>query len=203
MTRNRMRTAVALTTWAIACVAGLAALAGYQATPGGGSDVSTWPTGTSLRAAGGGTDTLVIVVHPKCPCSRATLSNLAVLLAHCPPGRIATTVLFVRPAGVPDGWERTDLWDAAAAIPGVTVATDAGGVEAIRFGAVTSGQAILFDGGGRVVFRGGLTPGRGHAGDSGGAAAVLAVADGRRPDDVQTPVFGCAISTDRGKSCRP
>ena len=200
---RRMRTTAAVAVWAVVCAAGLAALAGYQATEGRGSDVSAWPATTALHPAGGGTDTLVLVVHPKCPCSRATLSNLAVLLAHCPPGRIATTVLFVRPAGVPAGWERTDLWDAAAAIPGVTVRTDAGGIEADRFGAVTSGQAILFDAGGRVVFRGGLTPGRGHAGDSGGAAAVLAVADGRRPDDARTPVFGCPISADRGATCRP
>ena len=203
MTRSRMRTAATMTVWAAACAAGLAGLAGYQATPGRASAVSAWPAGTSLRPAGHGADTLVVVVHPKCPCSRATISDLAVLLAHCPPGRIATTVLFVRPAGVPAGWERTDLWDAAAAIPGVAVLADPGGVEADRFGAVTSGQAILFDAGGRVAFRGGLTPGRGHAGDSGGAAAVVAVADGRRPADAQTPVFGCPISAERGSTCRP
>ncbi len=178
--------------WAGACVAGLAWLGRYSGTAGAGAPATDWPAASALvRPATG--DALVVVFHPKCPCSRATVANLAVLMAHCPAGSVRATALFVRPAGMPLGWEQTDLWTSAAAIPGVTCLTDAGGVEAARFGAVTSGQALLFDPAGRLRFRGGITPGRGHAGDSGGADAVLAVVRGEAPAAEQAPVFGCPL----------
>ena len=195
-TLGRLRPVAVVTVWAVACVGGLAGLAGYQSSPGPAAPRRDWPAETSLRLAASATDapdTLLLVLHPRCPCSRATVDNLAVLLAHCPPGRVATTVLMVRPAGVAPGWERTGLWSAAAAIPGVTVLTDDGGVEAARFGAVTSGQALLFSPAGRLLFRGGITPGRGHAGDSGGMDAIAALARGEPAAVVDTPVFGCPV----------
>ena len=201
-----MRGALAVA-WAGACGGGLAGLTRYQATPGTPAAARDWPAGT--RVARGGEFTLVVVVHPRCPCSRATVDNLAVLMAHCPPGRVAATVVFVRPAGVPVGWERTGLWASAAAIPGVTTFADDGGVEAARFGAATSGQAMLFDAAGRLRFRGGLTPGRGHAGDCGGTDAVRAIARGDRPDADPTPVFGCPLgdgpfpAVAASTACRP
>ena len=191
-----------LTAWAMACVGGLTALARYQATAGVAAPAGDWPAGSRLRLAGGG-DTLLVFVHPKCPCSRATLENLAVLLAHCPPGRVTATVLLVRPADAPDGWDRTDLATAAAGIPGVTTAVDVGGREAAAFGAATSGQAVLFDPAGRLVFRGGLTPGRGHAGDNAGSDAVRAAAAGDAPDVTATPVFGCPLSASPDAGVRP
>ena len=193
MTNGRTIAWAALTTaWAAACVGGLSGLAWYASTPGASAPAADWPADSRLPRSSGG-DTLVVLFHPKCPCSRATLANLAVLMAHCPAGRVRAVAVFVRPAGVPVGWERTDLWASAAAIPGVTVVADDGGAEAARFGAATSGQALLFDPAGRLRFRGGLTPGRGHAGDSGGSDAVLAVARGEPRAADQTPVFGCPL----------
>ena len=43
-------------------------------------------------------------------------------------GKISAAVLMLRPAGMPVGWERTDLWDSAASIPGVLVTGDEEGV---------------------------------------------------------------------------
>src|SRR5687767_9270215 len=74
----------------------------------------------------GGMPTLVLLVHPRCPCSRATIGELARLMADCH-GKLSATVLFTRPAGAAEGWERTDLWASAAAIPGVTVVADEAG----------------------------------------------------------------------------
>ncbi len=183
----------AATAWAAACGTGLVGLGRYAATPGAAAPAADWPAGVAVDRAAAG-DTLVMAIHPKCPCSRATIDNLAVLMAHCPPGRVRAVALFVRPAGVPAGWERTGLWDAAAAIPGVTVVADDGGRAATAFGAATSGQAVLFDPAGHRLFGGGLTPGRGHAGDCGGTDAVAAIANGGRADVDRTPVFGCPLS---------
>ena len=73
----------------------------------------------------------------------ATLGDLAQIMADST-GKLKTVVLFVRPTGTPVGWEKTDLWESAASIPGVSVFSDDGGVEVQRFGAETSGQAILY-----------------------------------------------------------
>jgi hypothetical protein len=193
---------LALTAWAAACGGGLAALARHQATPGVAAPAGNWPASSRLARATAG-DTLLVFVHPKCPCTRATLDNLAVLLAHCPPGRVTVTVLLVRPAGATDGWERTDLAATAAAIPGVTTVVDADGREAAAFGAATSGQAVLFDPTGQLLFRGGLTRGRGHAGASAGADAVLAAVRGERPAATAAPVFGCPLAADSAVATAP
>ncbi len=86
----------------------------------------------------------------------------------------------------------------AACIPGVSVLADPDGVEARRFGALTSGDAFLYDAGGRLVFRGGITPSRGHQGESAGRSAIEAFLKGGRPRTATAPVFGCPIRSQHG-----
>jgi len=69
------------------------------------------------------------MAHPHCPCTRATLGELAVLMARVQK-RVNAVVVFVVPNGVPEKWEETDLWRNAAQIPGVRVLKDVGGKEA-------------------------------------------------------------------------
>src|SRR5256885_12925703 len=57
-----------------------------------------------IRPASRGT-TLVVTLHPKCPCSTATLEELA-RLASVSENGVAIDVLIVRPAGEAEGWER-------------------------------------------------------------------------------------------------
>ena len=77
---------------------------------------------------------------------------------------------------------------------------DEGGVEASRFGAATSGQAILYDGDGRLVFSGGITAARGHFGDNAGSQALARLLIDGMPSRPHTPVFGCALF-DRAMRC--
>jgi hypothetical protein len=93
-------------------------------------------------------------------------------------GSVAATVLFYRPRQFPPGWERTDLWRSAAAIPGVTVRADPEGREAQRFGAVTSGHVLLYDRAGQLLFTGGITGSRGHEGDNAGCDRVIRLLTG-------------------------
>jgi hypothetical protein len=135
------------------------------------------------------------MVHPQCACSRATLGELDRLMADCQ-GRIATTVLMLRPPNMPEAWEKTDLWKSASAIPGVHVVTDIDGKEAIRFGAATSGQAFLYDREGRLLFAGGITESRGHSGDNAGRSAITALVLGSIPPcshTITTAVYGCSL----------
>lgn len=174
---------------------GVVALARYSVTPGATPvTAATWPEGTRLSRQAG-RPVLVMLAHPKCTCTRASLAELAEVMAHAG-GRAQAFVLFLRPEGLEDGWEQGDLWRTAASIPGVTVLSDADGLEAKRFGATTSGHVVLYGTDGRLRFSGGITVARGHVGDSPGREALERVLreDG---EGGGTPVYGCALEAPR------
>ncbi len=137
-----------------------------------------------------------MLAHPHCPCTRASVGELARLMTRCE-GLLTARVLFFEPPDAPEGWVRTDLWRSAAAIPGVDVLEDESGVEAGRFGATTSGQTVLYDVNGRLLFRGGITGARGHAGDNAGRSAIVSLLTGGTAGRMETSVFGCALQAPR------
>jgi hypothetical protein len=138
-------------------------------------------------------------VHPQCPCSRASLAELDRIMTRVS-GRVSAHVLFLRPPGVPDGWERGTSWDGIARVPGISVHVDEGGREAALFGASTSGQIVVYDADGHLRFSGGITAARGHEGDNPGADAVVAVVQGGTAQAPRTPVFGCSLVEDSNAS---
>lgn len=167
-------------------------LSAYKTTPGeGGDPPATWPADSPI-AGPSGRWVLVLFAHPHCPCTRATVGELALLMAGCKE-RVSAHVFFLKPASLPGGWKETDLWRSAAAIPGVQVWADPDGAEARRFGAATSGLALLYDGDGRLRFRGGITQARGHAGDNPGREALHTLLLEGGPALTETPVFGCPL----------
>jgi hypothetical protein len=108
-------------------------------------------------------------------------------------GLVQATVIFVKPTDLPPHWEKTDLWKRAANIPGVTVSTDDGGVEARRFGSYTSGQVMLYDERGQLLFSGGVTSARGHSGDNAGRNAIASLLLEKAAEKTRTAVFGCPL----------
>lgn len=111
-------------------------------------------------------------------------------------GAIEAVVLFYVPrrfAGEPPERWGDSLRRSLATIPGVSTAIDAGGLEAARFGAATSGHTLLYGQNGALLFSGGITGSRGHSGDNIGADAVVDLAAGRPARTRSTPVFGCPI----------
>jgi hypothetical protein len=190
--RSSLALALAGAVWAIAVTAGMSVLWDYASRPGPGArPPRRWPEGSRI-ARSLDRATLMMLVHPQCPCSRASLRELAALMTSLR-DRVSAHVLFLQPAGLADDWTRTDLWESAAAIPGVETMQDHDGAEARRFAAATSGQVILYDAGGRLLFSGGITPARGHSGDSAGHDAILALLTGGPSERTETPVFGCAL----------
>jgi hypothetical protein len=164
----------------------------YMSTPGRAAEApAAWPSGTRISRTGG-RFTLVMLAHPHCPCTRASIAELRTVMGGAGQG-LDAHVLFLEPADRPRSWTRTDLWTNAAAIPGVAVSGDPGGVEAGRFGATTSGQTLLFDPNGSLLFAGGITGARGHEGDSSGRRRLLALLRGASPDRRDSPVFGCSL----------
>src|ERR1051325_8825510 len=118
--------------WLAVCSAGLWALWGYQYTPG--QPALRFPRrlfGNVIKPSAGA-GTLLLFVHPRCPCTRASIDSLALIMTQSR-GKIAAYALFFKPVSFAEKWERSDLWEEAAAIPGVTVLKDEGGAQAGYF----------------------------------------------------------------------
>lgn len=178
--------------WISAVIWGGWSLVRYATAPGAQKAAPMrWPAASGLVAAPGG-DTLVMFVHPKCPCSRASVSELNVIMNAHRTG-VSAIVVFLRPGGVEEDWTRTDLWNDVGSIPGTTRVVDDGGREADRFGALTSGQVVLYDPGGNLMFSGGITDSRGHAGDNVGRQTVLRMLDSETAETDRHAVYGCPL----------
>lgn len=194
-------------TWVAAVAFGMKVLLDYQVRPGTAAQApAAWPAASALPHTAG-TPTLVLMAHPRCPCTRATLGELERVVADTH-GVLDVDVLFVIPRGFAAAWAHADLWRRAAAIPGVRLIEDPEGREARRFGAFTSGQALLYDAAGQLTFAGGITPGRGHEGDNAGRDAIVAsverrgtpVAPRSNTQPYETPVYGCALASSGTRS---
>src|SRR6185437_6987964 len=132
--------------------AGLYAMIRYEQRPGPtGPAALAWPAESSLQKNPSGV-TLIMSLHPMCSCSRASVAELARVVAHARQ-RMRVYVLAVVPETMPArDWERTSLLSDAREIPGVRTITDIGGVEAKRFGAQTSGHVSVYSADGRLLF---------------------------------------------------
>src|SRR5262245_51143082 len=183
---------IATAVWLVAAVLGLSVIWKYDNQPGAAAKApASWPA-TSALARTPGKPTLVLLAHPHCSCTPASLSELAEVLARAgtPP---TTYVVFLKPEEFANGWEKTTLWKTAASIRGVTPVRDDDGREAQRFGGATSGQTLLYDGDGVLRFSGGITGSRGHAGDNVGRRSLVALLGGERANVASTNVFGCPL----------
>jgi hypothetical protein len=187
--------------WSVAIGAGFAYLVQYAATAGEGSATAArWPTG-SVLIPGPGRANLVLLVHPHCPCSEATMGELEKLLARCH-GQVSTHVLFYRPGASPDNWEKTHLWYRAAALPDTRLHADVDGAQARLFGATTSGHVSLYHADGHLLFSGGITNTRGHAGSSAGTEAILSLLTSGTAARTETPVYGCPLNDPCACECK-
>lgn len=178
--------------WAGLVVVGIGRLEDYAQQPGAPAQPPvSWPA-TSSIARKAGKAQLIMLVHPRCPCTRASVEELSQLMAHGQ-GRVQAHVLFIVPEGTEEGWAVTDLWRSAGSIPGVEVLLDKAGREASRFRVATSGETLLYGPDGGLLFGGGITESRGHSGDNAGREAILSLLLLKKPETNETPVFGCPL----------
>jgi hypothetical protein len=151
-----------------------------------------WPALSAIKRSGGRPEILVFA-HPFCSCTGATIAELAQLSAQKKSGATTPqfTILFFRPRN--SGWAPNGLWKRAEGLKDAHVVWDDDGLEAKRFGARTSGYALLYSSEGSLLFRGGVTGSRGHRGDNYGLDELAASLDSQRPARVPSRVFGCAL----------
>lgn len=177
--------------WLAAISAGWAIATNYSQQPGeAGRALLQQPAGIPSFTS---EYQLVMFVHPHCPCSAASVRELARLMSESGES-LQACVVFSRPTSKDDAWAQTSLWVEANRIPRVTTKIDAGGMLTEVCGAATSGTVQLYDASGHLRFQGGLTAARGHEGDNTGKAAVLAMVRGQHIQTTVTPVFGCALA---------
>lgn len=182
----------AVLVWFLAVLVGLGILGKYGSTPGTAAAApSDWPVASRIPRTANRAS-LVIFGHPHCPCTRATVSELARLMSGIG-DKVTARVLFVKPKGAAPDWDNTDLRARTASIPGVQVATDEGGQEAKLFGATVSGQTLLYDSDGRLIFRGGITASRGHEGDNAGSDSISSFLLHGVIQHRSTNVYGCVL----------
>ncbi|HEY8993477.1 MAG TPA: hypothetical protein VIM71_02230 [Lacunisphaera sp.] len=179
--------------WLAGAAWGMKWMADYSLTPGAaGAPVRDWPLPDRPLIAG--RFTVVVALHPECPCSRATLVELDSILLQAGDA-LGALLIFIDPSPEEPA-KNSALYRQASALPRTRLMCDASGAELKRFSFRTSGETRLYGPDGRLVFRGGITGSRGHVGDNPGQAALLAAlrsGAGEGPP-VAMPVFGCALN---------
>jgi hypothetical protein len=188
-------TCLCLFTWAAVVGGGLTALMKYDATPGASANVGSQSALPVEIDSTSGKLTLVMFVHPRCPCSVASIDELSRLMSNLN-GRLRAYVVMYQAVGQPQDWSRSTAWRNASGIPGVEVRSDLDAVLAGRSGAQTSGDVYLYDEDRSLLFEGGITGSRGHVGDNSGFNSVTRIVLGKRSSRTppgHSPVFGCSI----------
>ncbi|HSI11191.1 MAG TPA: hypothetical protein VK961_04070 [Chthoniobacter sp.] len=179
--------------WLLTIAGGLIGLARYEQDAGSiGKTPAQWPAPPGI-ALDPSRPTLLMFAHPKCPCTRASMEELNRLLARSL-GMVTPHVVFFKPEKDVGDWAGGALWESAKAIPSVIVDTDTDGAKARLFGAETSGYVVVYDPHCKLLFHGGITAGRGHAGDNAGESAILSLLTTHDTTAVgESRVFGCAL----------
>ena len=186
-----MIAAVSTAVWVCLVAWGMNFLWRYAYTPGQvAAPPPNWLSATPLKIAK--RPLLLMFAHPYCPCSRASIGELAIVMAHANE-QLDSYVYFYLPANQSSDWARTELWRNAESIPGVHAIEDRAGDFAKLAGVFTSGQTLLYGLDGQLVFNGGITQARGHSGDNYGRRRIISFLQGEVSDRNTSPVFGCSL----------
>lgn len=186
---------IGIVLWLWLVLLGINKLNSYANTPGESATASaTFPILSRVQTQKG-KSTLILFVHPKCGCSVATVAEMARLYPKISSNAIVN-IVFLKPEGFSEDDVRSDLWASAQKITGAHLTIDSENREADLYGAKTSGQTFLYDFSGLLVFEGGLTPSRGHMGDSKGQQDILSYFLNQSTwGPSKASVFGCGLRT--------
>src|SRR5262245_14064773 len=113
---SRVVIATSILTWVVVVGLGMLWLLKFERVPGAaGSPGPDWPGGSLIERK---TDrpTLLMFVHPRCPCTRASLGELEQILALCPDS-VATQIVIFKPHDGGQDWLGGDVPTMARKIP--------------------------------------------------------------------------------------
>lgn len=135
---------------------------------------------------------LVMAIHPKCPCTVASVNELQHLLDQFG-DQLNCRFLVYHPAETNSDWINDGITPRLSQIPHASVEPDQEGKAALALGMKTSGAVVLFDSQSRPRFHGGITVSRNHEGDNLGVRSISMLLQGKSPPITSTPVFGCQL----------
>lgn len=202
--------ATLLTAWGTSLIAGSASLIAHAGSAGPAAPIIALPStiGTPVANAGAppiapaasvltnANRTLVVFLHPRCPCSDATITQLRDVITRCS-GRLTVRVHVLQPSDQPDAWSESRVAQLREALPSAEVRRDLDGSVARGLGVRTSGHVLLYDDSGAVLFSGGVTSARGFVGPNESSNAlvrqILGVDKSAAKPVANRPVFGCAL----------
>lgn len=188
---------VAIVVWAAIVCAGWVWMQRYGFevnSPSAHGFAEVWPKDSTLTR-NAVTPTLLVFMHPRCPCTRATLTELEKLLGRYTDedNPLQTIAVSTVPITADAAWLDTVTTSRARLLPAAELFIDHDGREAERFGATTSGLVMLFDAEGNRKFAGGVTASRGHEGDNLGRSTLAKVLRGESVALPELPAFGCRL----------
>jgi hypothetical protein len=193
-TESRLLRFFLLPLWAFGIIVGFCCLADYDTKPAlADAAPLVWPPESSVQRSESQW-TILMFVHPRCPCSRASLNELSRIVGECP-GQAIVHVLLFQPPGTSGNWNSSSLRDLVDSIPQASITIDSSAGEAKRFSARVSGQTYAFDSQGRMRFSGGITGGRGHYGPNSSSDRLIKILLGKGATEQLSPVYGCDLRT--------
>jgi len=181
--------------WLTLIIGGFYFIQAYNARPGQAAAApEKWPQNKLISPATGESN-LLVFLHPMCPCSKATIEELTdILAAH---GKnIHPKFVIMTPDDADPAWNNSSLMQKVKAIPGGEIIHSPHGSLEKLFSVHTSGQILLYNPEGQLVFSGGITTARGERGENQGSIA-LTQALSHLPTQLlaQSPVFGCPLAS--------
>lgn len=172
------------------------ALIAYGTTPGPSGFPPLESPSTDVSGVSRRTDSahweVVMAVHPKCPCTVASVNELKRMLTAID-NDVNCRFLVFHPGQTKPGWINGKITSRLSQIPRSTVQADQAGKVANELGMHTSGAVVVFDPSGKTRFHGGITVSRNHEGDNLGVRAISMLIQGQTPPLATTPVFGCRL----------
>ena len=181
-----------VTLWLFVCAFLTAQLIAFGARPGEKAQTAkSFPQTTKLKLTKD-KFTVVAFLHPQCPCSKATIGELEEFMGNHGDDSTAYA-LFLKPVGCNEEFARSELFEQSSRIKGVQTIVDNDGLEAKIFGSKTSGQVMVYDPRGCLVFSGGITSSRGHYGDNDGLDAVCNIVQKKEKSIECSEVYGCPL----------
>lgn len=190
------------TLWVAACLAATYLAMSDDFKPGRvGPRRAGWPAETDSSDSTAlirhpGKPTVLAFVHPRCVCTRATVHQLVRTLEAHPGAELIMPVFTPLELTDQQAWEEgDDVTAIRAKFPHAGIVFDRGGVQARRFGALTSGTILVYDSQGKEIFRGGITDRRGGEKDNLGLQrlALALIGTALVAQETPTPVFGCPL----------
>jgi len=188
--------------WGTAVAFGFSLLLVHESTPGMANPLPAhWPTDIAVQRCPD-RPLLLVFIHPQCPCTMATLSELERLLAEIEMP-VQMTLILNCPVDQEIAWKKTAIWRRCESISKGSILVDFEGTMATKLRISTSGHCALYSAAGKLLFQGGITASRGHEGESTGRVAIREHLSftGRDIEKMQritqTPVFGCELIRSR------